>query len=117
MKNTTKTIDTLKRALEHAENYISNLGTEPVSAPVELDELRNRLNVGLNESGIEPQQVIDELVVAAEDGLLGLLIAEEWERWSRCLRISGTPWGWTILPYVAERKWIPNGSYSAWCTI
>ena len=71
MKNTTKTIDTLKRALEHAEEYLSKLGTEPVSARIELDELRHRLNVGLNESGVKPQQVIDELVVAAEDGLLG----------------------------------------------
>ena len=71
MKNATRTIDTLKRALEHAENYLLNLDTEPVLASIELDGLRLRLNVGLSESGVEPQLVIDELVRAAEDGLLG----------------------------------------------
>jgi aromatic-L-amino-acid decarboxylase len=71
MKNTTKTINTLKRALEHAENHLSNLDTRPVSTPIELDELKHRLDVGLNESGIEPQLVIDELVAATKDGLLG----------------------------------------------
>ena len=68
---TDSTHNTLRRALHHAEAYLSGLESRPVAATVSVDELRARLGVELGAEGINPEQVIDELVAAMEGGILG----------------------------------------------
>jgi glutamate/tyrosine decarboxylase-like PLP-dependent enzyme len=68
---TDSTHNTLRRALHHAEAYLSGLESRPVAATVSVDELRARLGVELGAEGINPEQVIDELVAATEGGMLG----------------------------------------------
>lgn len=65
------THNTLRRALHHAEAYLSDLDDRPVAATVSVDELRARLGVELGDKGINPEQVIDELVAATTGGILG----------------------------------------------
>jgi aromatic-L-amino-acid decarboxylase len=64
------TIATLRRALEHAERYVAGLDREPVGATVDVATVRARLALQLEEKGLDPRRVIDELVGAADGGLL-----------------------------------------------
>ncbi len=66
-----ETIDTLRRALHHAEAYLTELDTRPVGATSSVEELRERIGVDLTSDGMAPVQVIDELVEATAGGLLG----------------------------------------------
>ena len=61
----------LRRTAEIASEYLASLPERPVRADASLDELRSSLGVGL-ENGSQPAlQVIEELVAAADPGLVG----------------------------------------------
>jgi glutamate/tyrosine decarboxylase-like PLP-dependent enzyme len=62
---------TLRRALDHATRFLDDLECRPVATTVGLDELRTRLGGALSERGMDPVDVIDELVANTEGGLLG----------------------------------------------
>ncbi len=62
---------TLRRALDHATRFLDDLECRPVATTVGLDELRTRLEGALSERGMDPVDVIDELVANTEGGLLG----------------------------------------------
>lgn len=68
---TDKTVDALRRALHHAQVFLSGLEGRPVAATVSVNELRARIGVKLGAHGINPEQVIDELVAATDGGILG----------------------------------------------
>ena len=61
----------LRRTAEIASEYLASLPERPVRAGASLDELRSSLGGGL-ENGSQPAlQVIEELVAAADPGLVG----------------------------------------------
>lgn len=66
---------TLRRPLEaafhNALSYLENLDKNPVAATADLLTLRNRLNKPLTSEGVDPEQIIDELVSDVHGGLLG----------------------------------------------
>jgi glutamate/tyrosine decarboxylase-like PLP-dependent enzyme len=68
---TDDTLSSLRRALHHAEAYLTGLDGRPVAATASLNDLRARLGVDLGAQGTNPEQVIDELVAATEGGMLG----------------------------------------------
>ncbi len=61
----------LQRAFEQVEAFIDGLDRRPVGATASPDELRARLASALPERGLEPVDVIDELVAATREGLHG----------------------------------------------
>ena len=61
----------LEATLQHALTYLGGLEQGPVSASASLEDLRGRLSFALAEDGLDPRQVIDELVAGVEGGLLG----------------------------------------------
>lgn len=61
----------LAAALRHALAHVDGLRDRSVDATVGLDELRGRLDVPLQNSGVAPERVIEELVAAAEGGIVG----------------------------------------------
>lgn len=67
----TETLTVLKRALDHAEEFLTGLENRPVLATDDLEELRAQIAIPLAEEGLPPEQVIDELVAAVDGGLLG----------------------------------------------
>lgn len=44
-------------------------------------------------------------------------MADASPRWSRCLATSATTRGWTASRCAGKKRWIRNGSSTAWCTI
>ena len=60
----------LRRTAEIAGGYLTSLPDRPVRADASLDELRNGLAVALQDSPRPAAQVIEELVAAAEPGLV-----------------------------------------------
>ncbi|HTP27865.1 MAG TPA: pyridoxal-dependent decarboxylase, partial [Anaeromyxobacteraceae bacterium] len=62
---------TLESALQHALAFLESLGTGPVCATTTRQELRARLAPALQDHGLDPQQVIEELVAGTRGGLLG----------------------------------------------
>ena len=61
----------LTAALRHALAHVDGIRDRSVDATVGLDELRDRIDVPLQNDGIAPERVIEELVAAAEDGIVG----------------------------------------------
>jgi glutamate/tyrosine decarboxylase-like PLP-dependent enzyme len=61
---------TLSRAAELAIDYLRRMPDLPVREEASMDELRAALRVPLNDAPIDPGVVIDELVEAAEPGLV-----------------------------------------------
>jgi glutamate/tyrosine decarboxylase-like PLP-dependent enzyme len=61
----------LRRTAEIAAEYLTSLPERPVGAVVSLKELRSALRVGLEENSKPAPQVIEELVAAADPGLVG----------------------------------------------
>ena len=61
----------LERALTHALNHLKCGEEAPVAATASLAELRARLDVPLDEAGVDAARVIDELVAGCEGGILG----------------------------------------------
>ncbi|MBL8763608.1 MAG: aspartate aminotransferase family protein [Phycisphaerae bacterium] len=96
---TTHTHAVLHRALRHAEEFLDGLPRRPVAATASARELRARLDVTPNERGIDAVQVLDDLVAAADGGLLGCP--------------SGRFFAWVIggaLPSALAADWLT----SAW---
>ncbi len=61
----------LKRVLEHAEDFLFRINDRSVATTTTPEELRARFFVELKDEGVDPVTIIDELVKAAEGGLLG----------------------------------------------
>jgi glutamate/tyrosine decarboxylase-like PLP-dependent enzyme len=61
----------LERAAAHAFRFLGGLRERPVRAAAGLPELRAALGGPLADRGLEPARVVDELVRAAEPGLIG----------------------------------------------
>jgi glutamate/tyrosine decarboxylase-like PLP-dependent enzyme len=61
----------LKQAADYAATYLETLDARPIRSAVTLEELRGRLAKPFPEAGLDPGQVIRDLVIDAEDGILG----------------------------------------------
>jgi glutamate/tyrosine decarboxylase-like PLP-dependent enzyme len=61
----------LRRTAEIAAEYLASLPERPVRADASLDELRSALRVALDDESLPAAQVIEELVAAADPGLVG----------------------------------------------
>src|SRR4051812_31554193 len=60
----------LERALRHAEAYLASLPGRPVGLPVDPEALRAALGVELTDEGLAPEVVLDDLVAAADPGIV-----------------------------------------------
>jgi glutamate/tyrosine decarboxylase-like PLP-dependent enzyme len=60
----------LERVARHAQTYLASLDERPVGVPVNPEVLRSALEVPLEEDGVAPEQVIDELVAGVDPGLV-----------------------------------------------
>jgi glutamate/tyrosine decarboxylase-like PLP-dependent enzyme len=60
----------LRRTLAHAEHYLDSLDERPVAAPVDPAWMCERFDGPLPADPVDPLTVIDELVAAAEPGLV-----------------------------------------------
>ncbi len=67
----TRTTALLERTLEHAREYLESLQTAPVTATLDLHDLRTRLGVELTDEGVDPTVIIDDLVAATDGGHVG----------------------------------------------
>ena len=61
----------LQRTAEIAAEYLASLSERPVRADASLDELRSALGVALDDAPQPALRVIEELVTAADPGLVG----------------------------------------------
>ncbi len=61
----------LRRTAEIAADYLASLPERPVGADASLDELRSALHVGLDDASRPALRVIEDLVAAADPGLVG----------------------------------------------
>ena len=61
----------LDRAHHHAARWLDGLETRAVNATTSLETLRARLDVPLDEHGVDSARIIDDLAAATEGGLLG----------------------------------------------
>lgn len=61
----------LSAAFRHALAFVDGMGERPVDATASLAELRQRIDVPLADGGMAAEQVIEELVAAAEGGIVG----------------------------------------------
>lgn len=61
----------LSTAMRHALAHIDGLSERRVDATATLDELRHRIDLPLAQHGIDPKQVVDELVRACDGGIVG----------------------------------------------
>ena len=89
----------LERALRHALHHLEDTTHRPVSTATELAHLRSRFDRALPQAGMDPVQVIDDLVRDAEGGIIG--------------STSGRFFGWVIggsLPAALAADWLT----SAW---
>lgn len=90
---------TLTQALNHAIHHLSPQDKRSVSATSTLAELRQKIDLPLNESGIDAGKVVDELVSAVEGGITD--------------SAGGRFFGWVIggsLPAALAADWLT----SAW---
>ncbi|SFN76613.1 pyridoxal phosphate-dependent decarboxylase family protein [Mycetocola miduiensis] len=89
----------LDRAREHSLGWLESIKTRRVAPRETADEVAAHFRVPLQESGIDPAEVIDELATFAEPGLMGMP--------------SGRFFGWVIggtLPAALASDWL----VSAW---
>jgi glutamate/tyrosine decarboxylase-like PLP-dependent enzyme len=63
--------DSLDAAFQHSVDHLEGLDRRSVAATANLDTLRNRLGKPLADDGLEPQQVITELVDDVAGGIIG----------------------------------------------
>jgi glutamate/tyrosine decarboxylase-like PLP-dependent enzyme len=61
----------LEAAFHSALSYLENLDESPAAATADLLTLRNQLSKPLTSEGVDPEQIIDELVQDVKGGLLG----------------------------------------------
>jgi glutamate/tyrosine decarboxylase-like PLP-dependent enzyme len=66
------TRELLARTAEHAADFLDTLPDRPVMPPAGVDELRVTLGGPLQEGAIDPQIVVDELVSAADPGVVAI---------------------------------------------
>ncbi len=113
----------LDRALLHAHRYLDELGTRSVAATVSRETLLSRFDVPLSREGQPAAQVVDDLVRAAEGGLLGntggrlfawviggtlpSALAADWlaSTWDQNAAIYGTSPAASVVEEVAG-KWL-----------
>jgi glutamate/tyrosine decarboxylase-like PLP-dependent enzyme len=89
----------LEKAFSHALSHLSSGSATSAAATADLSTLRQRLDVPLNESGVDAVQVLDDLVSGVEGGILG--------------SAGGRFFGWVIggsLPAALGADWLT----SAW---
>jgi glutamate/tyrosine decarboxylase-like PLP-dependent enzyme len=89
----------LNQAYGHALAYLASSGDGPVGATVPLEALRGRLQLALEEDGLAPERVIEDLVAGTEGGLI------------RCT--GGRFFAWVVggtLPAALAADWL----VSAW---
>ena len=89
----------LSAALNHALSHLDSLDASSVAATADLATLRQRLDLPLNEAGLEPAEVVSDLVGGVEGGILG--------------SAGGRFFGWVIggsLPAALAADWLT----SAW---
>src|ERR1035438_5156844 len=89
----------LPAALNHALSHLDSLDASSVAATADLATLRQRLDLPLNEAGLEPAEVVSDLVGGVEGGILG--------------SAGGRFFGWVIggsLPAALAADWLA----SAW---
>jgi glutamate/tyrosine decarboxylase-like PLP-dependent enzyme len=89
----------LEHALAHALRHLDGLEHSPVGAVASLNTLRGKLARPLADTGMSPEQVIDELVADSAGGILG--------------NAGGRFFGWVIggsLPAALAADWLT----SAW---
>jgi glutamate/tyrosine decarboxylase-like PLP-dependent enzyme len=87
----------LSAALGHALNHLDSLDTSSVAATFDLATLRQRLDLPLNDSGLDPDQVVSDLVRGVEGGILG--------------SAGGRFFGWVIggsLPAALAADWLTS---------
>src|SRR5579863_7065015 len=85
----------LDRTRRHAVDFLDGLDQRPVRPTATLDELRRRLGAPLDDRGIGPTQVIDDLVAATLGGHLG--------------SASGRSFAWVMggaLPSALAADWL-----------
>ena len=85
----------LDTAFRHARAYLAGLDSRPVAAQIDLDTLRRQLAKPLEDEGLDPAVVLDELVRDAEPGLLG--------------SAGGRFFGWVVggaLPVALGAEWL-----------
>ena len=61
----------LRRTADIAAEYLSSLPERPVRADASLEEMRSALRVGLDDGSRPALEVIEDLVTAADPGLMG----------------------------------------------
>lgn len=86
---------TLEKALESALSYLGDLDRMPVASRVDLATLRRRLAKPLDDSGLHPEAVVEDLVKDVEGSILG--------------SASGRFFGWVIggsLPAALAADWL-----------
>src|SRR5580704_5766470 len=98
MEDTRPTLrSTLALALNHALDHLSPQNDRSVCATRSLDELRQRLDVPLNQAGIDAGTVLNQLVSGVEGGILG--------------SAGGRFFGWVIggsLPAALAADWLTS---------
>jgi glutamate/tyrosine decarboxylase-like PLP-dependent enzyme len=63
--------DLLRLTADYAAQYLGSLAERPVAAPASIEELRTALAAPLPEGPTDPEQVVAELIDAAEPGVVG----------------------------------------------
>lgn len=87
----------VERVAREAEDFLSGLGTRPVRASSDVDEVAAVLGGPLGQDGVDPVTVLDELVAGARPGLLAMP--------------SGRFFGWVIggvLPAALGADWLTS---------
>lgn len=82
-------------AVAHANRYLESLSSRPIAANASIEALRSQLSRETPEVGIDPREVIDDLVRDTEGGLVG--------------SASGRFFGWVIggtLPTALAADWL-----------